>query len=90
MNLRDAWAIDQHIDFDCHHMQLNLSYSVSTAAPPPPQHTHKQSHTGCKVTRELLVSMFFQGSKQTNCIILSCNKEIRFLRKTRPVNERAL
>lgn len=32
MNLRDARAIDQHIDFDCHHKQLNLSFSASIEA----------------------------------------------------------
>lgn len=35
MNLRDARAIDQHIDFDCHHKQLNLSCAASIEAPLP-------------------------------------------------------
>lgn len=47
MNLEDARAIDQYIDFDCHHKQLNLNCFATTESPTSIyyQHFHTHAHT---------------------------------------------
>lgn len=77
MNLQDAWTIDQHIDFDCHHKQLNFSWSVSIQ-PPLPTHTHNKCTQAYwnwmqgqqrRVSQQLWVFFFTAGN-----ILLSKNQ----------------
>lgn len=90
MNLQDAWAIDQHIDFDCHHKQLNFSCSASIQAPtistsPPP---HTNTHNKCtqaystwmqghqrRVSHQLLFFLFFFPDQRT----LLCSLRIKHI-----------
>lgn len=54
-NVQDGWTIDQHIDFDGHRKQLNLScpMQASTFMTHTPATPHTRKQTSCTISKPI-------------------------------------